>query len=967
GNQLTVTGNWTRTGGGASSTGVVVFNGAAAQSFNPTGTTLQNVTVNNTGPSTVTANVGFTVAGNLLISSGTLVMGAGNLAVTGTATVGTGTLDVSGGGTLTVTNTTAVNAGGTIGGGAGTMGFASAVTVSGTGAINGAAGAIMFSSDISGTGTLREASTSTTVLGSMTMGVFAANGGTVIINGAGPQTINGYTFNNVQVNSGNTVTSGGAWVVGGTLTLTAGTWAPGAFTHQVAGNWNDTSITFAPAAGIIQLTSANPTITQGATNVFFDLYLLNGGLLVSNIIVLHNLFILGGTLDANAAGPYNITLGNQWNQLGGPYGSFTPQTGTVTLHNPLAGHTFTVAGNNQFYKFLCGNGVNDSGAIILFEAATTISIVANGNFGIAGDPTINPATWIKLQSTVFGTQWIINLAASATLFPPTQYIVVTDSKAFPRFIINPNNVVADPAHNDTNWFSADLVLTSQTVDSNHNGKIDAILVGVAGGINEDFSGFIASVTGYTVIGYSLNGPPGSFLPTFFINLKESSNLDTGATPTWSITQNTTLFDKATGGKLVLIAAPPFPVADAAAPILGYTLAVAGGQAQIYMRFSEPVFHTGGGAPQLGDIVLNNTASGVTISGAPIVVSPSEYLLPLSAALTPDDIAKPALLTASVASNGAGHGLQDAVGLQLAEAVGSGHRVSDIGLGLPSNGIMEPMFAHDQTQSGPFPGGIGLIQLGGFDGSKWLRNRQDITLEGRIQTFTTVLPPVLGGTKLWYDIDVPAADRNGGATPGVWLPSFTDDVTVAPPAYGFSGLVPMAATGDAQARNRTELGSSTAQLRDFLIPGTDAKEHDSAVLDFLFQMTFPGGMSLYTARVANPAAANWYQQITPWTFDLRDIRSQRGGVQILNNVINPDKGQVTTLQFSQGTAGNVTVTVFDLSGSIIRVLLRQNQAAADYGVTWDGTNRSGAKVTRGLYFIRVIGPGFDETRKVLVVR
>jgi hypothetical protein len=152
----------------------------------------------------------------------------------------------------------------------------------------------------------------------------------------------------------------------------------------------------------------------------------------------------------------------------------------------------------------------------------------------------------------------------------------------------------------------------------------------------------------------------------------------------------------------------------------------------------------------------------------------------------------------------------------------------------------------------------------------------------------------------------------------------------------------------------------------MIPGTESKDHDGAVVDFLFQMNL-AAQTLYTARVVDPAAIDWYRHITPWTFDLRDIRTQRGGVQILKNVINPDKGDVTTLQFVQSSSGNVTVTVFDLSGSIIRVLVRQNQAAGDYGVTWDGTNRSGAKVTRGLYFIRIVGPGMDEIRKVLVVR
>jgi hypothetical protein len=145
--------------------------------------------------------------------------------------------------------------------------------------------------------------------------------------------------------------------------------------------------------------------------------------------------------------------------------------------------------------------------------------------------------------------------------------------------------------------------------------------------------------------------------------------------------------------------------------------------------------------------------------------------------------------------------------------------------------------------------------------------------------------------------------------------------------------------------------------------------DGTLIEFFFQVLAGGpvGRDLYTARVVNPAVAGWWSRVVPWEFVVHDLRTQRGGVQILNNVINPDKGQVTTLQFTQGTSGNVTVTVFDLSGSIIRVLVRQNQAAGDYGITWDGTNRSGAKVTRGLYFIKVVGPDMDEIRKVLVVR
>lgn len=202
--------------------------------------------------------------------------------------------------------------------------------------------------------------------------------------------------------------------------------------------------------------------------------------------------------------------------------------------------------------------------------------------------------------------------------------------------------------------------------------------------------------------------------------------------------------------------------------------------------------------------------------------------------------------------------------------------------------------------------------------------------------------------------------------GLWLPGFTDDTTAA---GGFSGLVPTGASGDASSGQLSELSSSTYPLlRDFMIPSTDPRMQDNAKVDLLFQTPTNAGSNLYTARVVNPTAIDWYRHVTPWTFDLHDIRGQRGGATILNNVINPDRGQVATLQYTLGSTGPVSIMVFDLSGSIVNVLARiQSQAPGDYATSWDGRNRGGRAVARGIYFIRIVAPGIDETRKVLVVR
>ncbi len=106
-------------------------------------------------------------------------------------------------------------------------------------------------------------------------------------------------------------------------------------------------------------------------------------------------------------------------------------------------------------------------------------------------------------------------------------------------------------------------------------------------------------------------------------------------------------------------------------------------------------------------------------------------------------------------------------------------------------------------------------------------------------------------------------------------------------------------------------------------------------------------------------------MAPWSFLVQDVVQQRGSVTIMSNVINPKFLDVTTIVYTLAQRGNVTVLVSDAAGSIIAVLQRGAQDPGSYAVTWDGKNRAGRNVAPGLYFVRLTGPGFDQTRKVLV--
>ena len=105
----------------------------------------------------------------------------------------------------------------------------------------------------------------------------------------------------------------------------------------------------------------------------------------------------------------------------------------------------------------------------------------------------------------------------------------------------------------------------------------------------------------------------------------------------------------------------------------------------------------------------------------------------------------------------------------------------------------------------------------------------------------------------------------------------------------------------------------------------------------------------------------------WSFRLKDVLSQRGGVTILNNVINASEREKVVVKVQAPEDGNLTVLVMTVDGNIVDYLHRGAAKAGEHFYSWDGTNRKGNAVARGMYFIRVTGPGIDETRKVMVVK
>ena len=85
------------------------------------------------------------------------------------------------------------------------------------------------------------------------------------------------------------------------------------------------------------------------------------------------------------------------------------------------------------------------------------------------------------------------------------------------------------------------------------------------------------------------------------------------------------------------------------------------------------------------------------------------------------------------------------------------------------------------------------------------------------------------------------------------------------------------------------------------------------------------------------------------------------------VPNPFNPQ-TTIRFAVPTGGGrVTLKVFDLSGRTVRTLVDGVMAAGNHSAIWTGDDDAGRRMASGNYFYRLDGPGFSETRKMVLVK
>jgi Ca-activated chloride channel family protein len=153
-------------------------------------------------------------------------------------------------------------------------------------------------------------------------------------------------------------------------------------------------------------------------------------------------------------------------------------------------------------------------------------------------------------------------------------------------------------------------------------------------------------------------------------------------------------------------------------------------------------------------------------------------------------------------------------------------------------------------------------------------------------------------------------------------------------------------------------------------------------DYLRVATLPGDAHQFTDRAADPTRSYRYR------LDLVLLNGERVSRSVVYtprvaqlfhlaqnypNPFSPDGNSIlagsqsTSIRFFLGQRSPVKLTVYNLRGEEVAVLVDRPLASGSHRVVWDGIDAQGRPVPSGVYLYRLSVPEFTQTRRLIVVR
>ncbi len=98
----------------------------------------------------------------------------------------------------------------------------------------------------------------------------------------------------------------------------------------------------------------------------------------------------------------------------------------------------------------------------------------------------------------------------------------------------------------------------------------------------------------------------------------------------------------------------------------------------------------------------------------------------------------------------------------------------------------------------------------------------------------------------------------------------------------------------------------------------------------------------------------------------DQASAPQAFSLAQNAPNPFNGE-TVIRFALPQPSQVELTIYNLLGQPVAVLVQGPSAAGSFSVRWDGRDQAGQAVTSGVYLYQLRAGNYTEVRKLLLLQ
>lgn len=89
-------------------------------------------------------------------------------------------------------------------------------------------------------------------------------------------------------------------------------------------------------------------------------------------------------------------------------------------------------------------------------------------------------------------------------------------------------------------------------------------------------------------------------------------------------------------------------------------------------------------------------------------------------------------------------------------------------------------------------------------------------------------------------------------------------------------------------------------------------------------------------------------------------------QLFQNYPNPFNPE-TMIKYDLPNSGHVTIMVYNVLGQKVKTLVDEHRDTGHHSVNWDGKDEQGEEVASGIYFYKIKIPGFEKTKKMVLLK